>query len=402
MDGPLEGIRVLEVANYLAAPSAAAIMADMGADVVKVEPPGGDHWRLSYLQAEYGLDRAINYGFEMDNRGKRSITLDLAKEEAVDAVHKIADKADVFITNLLPRRMERFKLRYDDLSTTNPRLVYLAFNGYGPEGPQKDRPGYDHTAFWASSGIMSLFSDPGQPPVDLQIGMGDHTTGPLLLAGVLAALFERERSGKGQRVTTSLLNMGLWVIGVDVQHRLAGGRDRDRYQRTEAPDPMYNTYMSQDGHWFIILMHPIESHWIKLCRAFGKEELADDPRFKTAEGRAKHAKEIVVHLDEGAGGIPFLELGKRMDAEKIIWAPMRTVWEALEDPQVEANGYVTEISHPKHGNYRTLNTPLHFDRSAVGPKGPAPEVGQHTTEVLLEVGYSKGEIERINDLGAFG
>ncbi|MCH8086740.1 MAG: CoA transferase, partial [Chloroflexi bacterium] len=185
MEAPLTGIRVVEVANYLAVPSAAALMADMGADVVKVEPLEGDPFRQEIRDADYDFTFPISYAFQLDNRGKRGVALNLRREKAVEVVQKLADEADVFMTNLLPRRLEAFHLRYEDLSPSNPRLIYLAFNGYGPEGPDKDRPAFDYTAFWARSGAMSLFGEPGQPPVNLRSGFGDHTSSPLLLAGVL-------------------------------------------------------------------------------------------------------------------------------------------------------------------------------------------------------------------------
>ncbi|MCH8087348.1 MAG: CoA transferase, partial [Chloroflexi bacterium] len=238
MNGPLSGIKVVEVANFLAVPSCAALMADMGAEVIKVEPRQGDPFRWLARREEFQVDFPLNYAFELDNRGKRGIALDLNKPEAVEVVCKLVDRADVFVTNLVPRRLERFRLRYEDLSPENPRLIYLAFSGYGPRGPDRDRLGFDHTAFWARSGLMHMISELNDEPLDLQDGMGDHTTSPLLLAGVLAALLERHRTGKGQLVTASLLNMGLWVLGTDVQEALASGRAPHRRRRAEARDAM--------------------------------------------------------------------------------------------------------------------------------------------------------------------
>ena len=397
MEGPLDGVRVLEVANYLAVPSAAALMADMGADVIKIEPPGGEVSRPLTRNREFDYDFPTNYLFELNNRGKRSVVLNLKQQKSLEAVWRLAERADVFMTNLLPWRMERYRLRYEDLSPRNPGLVYLAFSGYGPEGAEKDRPGFDHTAFWARSGIMSLFSEPGKPPVDLQIGMGDHSSSPLILAGVLAALLAGERSGQGQKVTTSLLNMGLWIIAADVQDALIARRGPRHYQRTETPYPIYNNYETGDGRWFTLCMDDTDAHWSKVCKAIGREDLSTNPRYGTPEDRSKHSKELVADLDRVFAATTMEDLAPRLNANSVIWGPMQSLLEALDDPQARANGCFTALEHPEHGPYETLDTPIKFSSSEVGARAPAPKAGQHSEEVLLELGYSPQEIVDMNE-----
>ena len=400
MAGPLTGIKVVEVANFLAVPCCAALMADMGADVIKVEPLAGDPYRWMSSDGTYGFEFPINYAFEMDNRGKRGISLDLNKPEASEIVRKLASDADVFVTNLLPRRLEKFGLTYEQISVDNPRLIYLAFSGYGPVGPKKDKLGFDHTAYWASTGLMDLYSQLSSEPIDILNGMGDHTTAPTLLAGVLAAILERQRTGKGRRVTASLLNMGLWVIGADVQEALASGRPLYRRSRVEAVDPLINTYRASDGKWFLMVMPDSDSNWAKLCKAIGHPELIDDPRFATIDGRQSRAPEAIAVLDGIFGEKPIADWVPILDANDVIYAPVREMLDALKDPQVELNDMLRTIEHPQHGPYKILNTPVHLEDTDIGPKSAAPELGQHTEEVLLELGYSWDDITGLQDSGA--
>ena len=400
MAGPLTGIKVVEVANFLAVPCCAALMADMGADVIKVEPLAGDPYRWMSSDGTYGFEFPINYAFEMDNRGKRGISLDLNKPEASEIVRKLASEADVFVTNLLPRRLEKFGLTYEQISADNPRLIYLAFSGYGPVGPKKDKLGFDHTAYWASTGLMDLYSQLSSEPIDILNGMGDHTTAPTLLAGVLAAILERQRTGKGRRVTASLLNMGLWVIGADVQEALASGRPLYRRSRVEAVDPLINTYRASDGKWFLMVMPDSDSNWAKLCKAIGHPELIDDPRFATIDGRKSRAPEAIAVLDGIFGEKPLADWVPILDANDVIYAPVREMLDALKDPQVELNDMLRTIEHPQHGPYKILNTPVHLEDTDIGPKSAAPELGQHTEEVLLELGYSWDDITGLQDSGA--
>src|SRR5713226_2958444 len=218
MDGPLDGIRVLEVANWVAAPAAATLLADLGASVIKIEPPQGDISR-GYAASGGSLSSPLppsSPGFEMNNRGKRAICIDLGHSEGRDIVKDLAKDADVLVTNLTPKRLARFDLGYESVRELNPRLIYAAVNAYGAKGPERDRLGFDYTAFWARSGIMSLVGDRDAPPVVTRPGFGDHTTAIVLAYGIMTALYDREHSGKGQEIQTSLLNSAMWVLGTDI------------------------------------------------------------------------------------------------------------------------------------------------------------------------------------------
>ena len=401
MEGPLAGIKVLEVANFLAVPSAGVLMADMGADVIKVEPPSGDPYRQRYATSDFDFDFATSYGFELDNRGKRSMVLDLRKKRSREVVHDLAGKVDVFTTNLLPRRMERYNLRYEDLAPGNPRLIYLCFNGYGAEGEEKDRPGFDYTAFWARSGAMHILSDPDLAPTQLRPGFGDHCSAPLLLAGTMVALWERERTGKGQKVSTSLLNMGMWAISGDVQRALVANLEPKYYKRTTESNPLRNTYRTKDGKWLNIVMLNRDDSWVRTCTALGREDLLTDDRYSSPSQRTEHSIQLIEEFDRAFGSMTLEELTPRLDGNAVIWAPKRTVLEAVNDGQTVVNEMITSVEHPVHGEYRTLDTPIKFSESQVGAKRAAPDAGQHTEEVLLEMGYSRQDIDELRTAGVF-
>ena len=402
-NAPLAEIRVLEVANFLAVPSAAALLADMGASVVKVEPPAGDPFRSFRMESMgHSGDFPINYAFELDNRGKRSISLDLDRDGARQAVLRLAESCDVFLTNLVPTRRERYGLTYGDVSARNPRVVYLGFSGYGAAGPDRDRLGFDVAAFWARSGIMGLVGEPDNPPALQRVGMGDHTTSSLLVAGVLAALFQRERSGVGQEVEASLLNTGLWVLGADLQVALVTRQAPRRAPRTAAPNPIWNSYQARDGRWILLVMPIPDPYWPGFCAAIGRPELADDPRYRDLPARMAHCEELVALLDEAFATATREEWGQRLDAHGLIWAPVQDLEEVIQDPQVRANAYFTTIEHPTVGPYETVDTPLKFGRGDVRARGPAPELGQHTEEVLLEAGYTREEIATLREQGVMG
>jgi crotonobetainyl-CoA:carnitine CoA-transferase CaiB-like acyl-CoA transferase len=403
MSSPLEGIRVLEVANYLAAPAAAAILADMGAEVIKVEPPSGDAWRHYRLNsAGFTGDIPENWAFQTDNRGKRSICIDLESEDGRSIVRRLADRSDVFVTNLLPRRIERYGLDYSSLSSENSRLIYAFFNGYGMHGPDSDRAGFDYAAYWARSGIMGLVGEDGNVPPLQRPGMGDHTTSLVISAAVLAALFSRERTGEGQLVDLSLYNTGIWVLSADIQAALMTGQEPKKNKRTSPTNPLWNTYLTSDGMWLMLVMVQPDPYWPKVCRALGRTDLEDNARFSSFDGRAAHSTELVAIFDAIFRTSPRAEWEERLDDYGVIWAPVASVTDVINDPQADANGFFRTVEHGNYGPIRVIDTPMHFSKSEVHARGAAPEIGQHTEEVLLELGLDWDEIGELRAGGALG
>lgn len=401
MAGALTGVKVLEVATWIAMPAAGMLMADMGADVVKVEAPGGDTWRGSRTPRGQTGPLGGNPSFELDNRGKRSIAINLDHPDGKAVIRRLVQAADVFTTNLVEQRRQRYAVTYADLAAINPRLIYAAFSGYGERGPDRDRLGFDYTAFWSRGGVLSGLGEPGSPPMSPHGTIGDHLTAPLLLAGVLAALYEREKSGVGQQVESSLLNAGLWANVASMQRVLIGGDDQQLISRGNPNNPLLNCYRTSDGRWFFMVMNG-PTDWPKVANASGRADLLTDERFATPEARATNKTALVAELDAAFAVEPWDTWRQRLDDHGVIYGLVQRSSEAAKDPQVRANGYITDVPHPTLGSYESVATPLQFSRSETRPQGPAPSVGEHTDAVLAEVGYSSDDIAALRASGAVG
>jgi formyl-CoA transferase len=394
MTAPLDGVRVLEVANWLAAPAGCALLADFGADVVKVEPPAGDPYR-GYA----ALQGAFNFFFELDNRGKRGITLDLENPAAREVLYRLLPETDVFVTNLLAGRREKYGLTYEELTRHRPDLIFVSVTGYGSEGPDRDRPGYDYAAYWARSGIMGMMGEPDAAPPAQRPGMGDHTTAMLVAGATAMALLHRQKTGEGQQVDISLHNTGLWVLGIDVQTALVSKMDMPRVSRHAVPNPLWNTYETKDGRWIMCVMLVSDTYWAPFCRALGREDLRDDERFNSFGARGTNNKELIAILDEVFASRTLEEWRPLLDGGGLIWAPAQTLTEAINDPQSMARQPFAELDHPSQGKIRLVDTPAKFSRSQVGVRGPAPELGQHTEEMLLAAGFDWEQIAQLRTDG---
>jgi crotonobetainyl-CoA:carnitine CoA-transferase CaiB-like acyl-CoA transferase len=401
MTAPLEGLTVLEVANWVAAPSCTAVMADLGADVIKVEPPNGDAMRGKLRPAAVDGAPTTDHPFHLDNRGKRSLAVDLTDPRGAEVVRDLLDQADVLVTNLLPRRLERFGLGPAQLLERNPRLVVGLVTGFGTRGPEADRAGFDLTAFFGRAGIMSLVAEPGQAPPAFRPGQGDHATGLALLSAILAALLQRERTGEGQVVETSLLHVGAWTIGCDLSAVLVDGRQPTARAREEAFSPMNTRYRCGDGTWITLAAHD-QRAWPRFCRELGLLSLADDERFDTPRKRYQHGPELVALLDEQFATAPAEVWGPRLDAAGVVWEPVATLPDLLADPQARAAGLFAEVDHPEAGAFETLAAPLTMHGGEAGVRGPAPEVGAHTREVLRDAGLDASHVEALHDAGVVG
>lgn len=395
----LEGLKVVEYATYIAAPGAGGVMADWGADVIKVEPPGGDPIRMFF--ASVGIEGvAVNPVFELDNRGKRGVILDTAKDAGRDALLRMIDGADVFLTNVRPGGLKRAGLDHEALLARNPRLIYATLTGYGLEGPDADRPGMDSAAFWARSGLAALFRPKGGDPVQLRTAFGDHVASLAIVGGVLAALYERNATGKGRLVEASLLRVAHYAGGSDMAIQHTYGRTASNRARRDVSLPLVNFFRTKDERWVSLLARQGESDWPRLCRALKLEHLIADARFSSAKQRRANSGELVDTLDAAFAAMTLEAVTAALDAEEMIWAPMLTSAEAAVDPQAVAAGCVVETPQHDGGTIKAPGGPIRFPGADDGPKGPAPRAGEHTRAVLVELGYNESEIDALIASGA--
>ena len=398
MPGPLEGVKVVELGVWVAGPAAAGVMADWGADVVKIEPTSGDPARS--FQFMYGGNPPDNPVFELDNRNKRGIAVDITTDEGRDAAYRLIDDADVFVTNVRAAALQRSGFDYATLSLRNPRLIYGLITGYGLSGPDADRPGFDISAFWSRTGMAHLMTPAGNTIPTLRGGMGDHSTGVTFAGAISAALFSRERTGKGQMVTSSLLRQGVYTVGFDLNMVLSWGRHPPINNRFEARNPSVNTYQSSDGKWFFVVGVEGDRHWPPLARVVGKPELVADPRFDNIRNRAINSEELRTILDAAFATRTMDEWVRIFDTEPdMFWSPIHSPDEILNDEQLQHAGGLVDVPNG-NGTTRMIASPVDFHGTPGAQRSLAPRLGEHTREVLLDAGFSDDEIDRMISSGA--
>ncbi len=401
MLAPLEGIRVVEIAHFVAAPSGGALLADLGAEVIKVETPQGEIYRYGRPRA-FGLDHDFpeSPAFQMDNRGKRSLALDLTRPEARAALQRVIDGADVLLTNMLPGRLKKYGLDPETQCRARPELIYASLTGYGREGPEADTPSYDYAAYWARTGMMDLMREPESIPSFQRPGIGDHAAGMSLVCGILSALRVRDRTGQGQVVDVSLFQIGLYVLGNDVALGLVAGQTPKRHDRTAPLNPLWNQYRTQDGRWLFLVMVEPDRYWAEFCRAIEREELIPDERFSDIIMRYKNSRDLVKILDEVFAARTLVQWEERLKGRPLIWSPAREVAEVLSDPQARAMQYFRTVEHPTAGRFETVGPPLRLSAHEMRAERPAPALGADGEAVLREAGLSPEEIAAA--LGASG
>ena len=394
----LEGLKVVELATYIAAPAAGGIMADWGADVIKIESAAGDPMRrfLAGLADSGQCDPT----FENDNRGKRAIVLDIGKPDGREAALRLIREADIFLTNVRPAALKRAGLDWDRLSVENPRLIYCSVTGYGLQGPDTDKPGFDIASFWARTGMASLTAPKGAEPFPIRTGMGDHTCALATLSAILAAVIDRARTGKGRLVESSLLRAGAYAISSDMAIQLRLGRVASTRARAHVVNPLANFFQASDGRWLCILPRDGGSDWAAIAAAAGRASMATDPRFASARERRANSAELVAMLDQAFAEMTLDEAGERLDGADVVWAPVQTPAQLIADPQAEAAGCFVDIPGQAGEPSRAPAGPVRFPGADDGPKGPAPMLGQHTRTVLQEVGYSAAEVDALIAAGA--
>lgn len=385
----LAGLRVVELGVWVAAPAAAALLADWGADVVKVEGPAGDPMRRVF--GSLGIEGDLeNPAFALDNRGKRAIVLDLNEETGQRQLEQLLAGADVFVSNLRPDALDRLGLQPDATVERHPHLVYCSVSGYGLRGEDRNRPTYDIGAFWARSGLSVQMADGDGNPLNARGGVGDHITALAALAGILGAVLQQRATGRGQVVEVSLLRTGTYVLGWDLGLQLALGKVAGAEPRHRNQTPLMNPYRTADGHWFFFTGLEVERHIASVCRALGRPDLLSDERFANAATIRRHRREVIAILDEIVATGTLAHWAERFEAEGVWWAPAHTPAEVVADPQLLANDGLVSVDD---GALWSVNGPVSF-AGVQSPRASVPRLGQHTAEVLAEVQERRCEAER--------
>ncbi len=391
----LSGLRVIDCGTYIAGPAAATIMSDFGAEVIKIErPPHGDPYRrLSFFPGMPVSEH--NYCWMLDARNKKSLALDLQDEAGREALRKLAATADVLITNYPPKLAAKLEVSYEAFAEINPRLIFAHITGYGEEGDDINQPGYDTTAYWARSGLTSMIYDLTVQTGATPCGSGDHSVSLALFGSIMLALYQRSVTGHGSKVMTSLMATGAWSNSCQIQAAMVGATFPIRQPRLTALNPLVNQYRTRDGQRFIFCCLDTTNDWGRVCRAIGRPELIDDPRYATAGARSQHSGEVVALLDEAIGSRDMAEWDLLFREEGVVWGPIPTMERVAVDPQMRANGVFTEMNHPQLGAIPTVSSPLNVQGVAKEKPVAAPEVGEHSREILRSLGYEDAAIEEL-------
>jgi formyl-CoA transferase len=397
-NGIFEGLKVLDCASFIAAPAAATVLSDFGAEVIKIEPPGhGDPYRnLPHLPGYPHSPH--NFAWMLESRNKRSLALDLSKPEGQAVLHRLAAEADVFITNFPPGVRARLGITYDELKPLNERLVYASFTGYGEKGEEANKPGFDSNAYWARSGLMDLVrADENTTPARSVAGMGDHPCAMALYGAIVTALYKRERTGKGSHVSSNLMANGIWANGILAQAKLCGAKFSERRPREHALNAVTNHYQCRDGRWLILSLLSEDRQWPTLARCLGREELVADPRFSTRPLRHANSLELVKIFDEIFATRDLAEWRKILDGNGLVFGVVGILDDIPTDQQMIENEVLVPF---ENDTMLTVNSPIWIDGSKKVQPRRAPGIGEHSDQVLREAGYDEAAIKQLRASGA--
>jgi len=398
-NGAFENLRIIELGHFAAMPTATAILADGGADVIKVEnPKGGDPLRGLTILHNIRLT-GVNVWFEHMNRNKRSVAIDVTKEGGREILYKLVQGADVFATNYEVPLLEAMRADYDTLSKLNPKLVYALLTGYGTVGPDRYKPGYDYPAFWARSGMMDRVAAPDTDPRPLRPAAGDSTASLAIAGAIATALLARERTGVGQRVALNLYQIGVWAIGWDIEAALHMGVEIDQWDRRTVNNALWNCYQAKDGKWVILVMPQTDRFWPTFCEAAGRPDLAEDPRFDSHVKRIQERQTLIPLVSEIVAAKTADEWEQISQEYGLVLGKMYSPLDVVNDPQAWENDFFAETDHPIAGRIKLLQSPMRFSDTPASVRSCAPELGQHTEAVLLELGYTWDDVAGLKNRG---
>jgi len=400
MSGPLDGIRILDWTQWQMGTAATAMLGDLGASVIHIESRDGDAGR-GLWKAE-GSAPDLPHGkrayFEINNRGKKSISLVLTRDKGKEIIYRLVKNADVFVHNFRQGVPEKLGLDYETLSRYNPQLIYASASGYGPKGPEAREPAFDYIGL-ARSGMMTMTGEQDMPPLTVRNGIADQMGAIMTAHGVLAALVARERLGVGQKVDVSHLGSMMALMGLTVGMHLYLKREPTRPVRKQSPNPLWNHYLCKDGKWLVLGMLQPDRQWPAVCQALGIEHLQKDPKFENAVRREENCEELIAIMDEIFVTRSTKEWMKMLkEAGDIICQPIQSVPDLVNDPQVLANNYIIDCNHEVLGPVKVSGIPIQLSKTPGQVNCEAPELGQHTEEVLIEIGgYTWEEIAQLKD-----
>jgi formyl-CoA transferase len=391
------GLKVVDLASFIAGPSAATILSDFGAEVIKVEPPNGELWRNGHKIPPQPHSEEP-YPFELANRNKRGVALNLKAASAQQVLERLAKWADVFIVNTPHPARKKLKLEYDDVTQWNPRLIYADLTGFGEKGPDADLPGFDITSYWARSGLLSMTRDAGAPPTWPVAGSGDNATAVGLYSAIVTALYRRERTGKGAYVTTSLLAEGVWSASVSIQAALVGAKFGGLHDRSHPASAAMNVYRAKDDTWFVLLVTPDRLEAV--AKAIGRPDLVTDPRFADPAKLMANMDALTAILDELFCTQPMAHWYKVFSGAHVTFGAVRGPLEVINDPQLAANDIVVPLNGAGGKLTSTISSPIQVHGVAKAPAQRGPGLGEHNEEVLRELGFDAKDIDGLHEMGA--
>jgi len=397
-DRLFEGLLVLDIASFIAAPVATTILADFGAEVVKVEAPGGDGYRNLHAGAGMPDAGGRDFAWMADNRSKKGLCLDLASDGGQEILRKLIEKADVLVTNFPMPVRRKLRLTYEDVAPLNDRLIYASLTAYGEEGPEAERTGFDSTALYARTGMMDMMRAPGSAPVRSLPGMGDHPTGTALYGAIMTGLYKREKTGKGSHVSTSLVSNGIWMNGFYGQAALLGAQVELRPHRDDAPNAMANHYCARDGRWFILAVLNEAKQAPLLFEALGRPDLADDPRFADPAARRENSLVLTKVMDEIFAQHDWAYWKERFDNVGVTYGQVAKMEDLAGDEQLKHAGAVVRGGSDFGGDW-AVGTPVYVRGEDKRPPVAAPAVGEHNEDILAGLGYTPGQIAAFKEMG---